>query len=230
MSETSDWVTACDHIMPNVCRPAPVNALRTRATSRPAVPPQRQTLIDSGPRTASATTRIALRIGVFFDGTNNNMLRDRPNSHSNIVSLYDAHLDDRKTHFAYYLPGVGTPFKEIGELTESSEGKSFAMGGEARIHWAMLNLYNAIHRYFYKSDPLQESEMKTLVTQDLSTHFRHATEEKELRRLFYGINRRLINAVQYERPRITPTHLSASPVAPLRRGCFAIGCKGSAVG
>lgn len=72
LSETSDWVTACDHIMPNVCRPAPVNALRTRATSRPAVPPQRQTLIDSGPRTASATTRIALRIGVFFDGTGNN--------------------------------------------------------------------------------------------------------------------------------------------------------------
>jgi hypothetical protein len=58
--------------MPNVCRPAPVNALRTRATSRPAVPPQRQTLIDSGPRVASATTRIALRIGVFFDGTGNN--------------------------------------------------------------------------------------------------------------------------------------------------------------
>ena len=149
-----------------------------------------------------------IHVGVFFDGTNNNMLRDRPNSHSNIVSLYDAHLDDRKTHFAYYLPGVGTPFKEIGELTESSEGKSFAMGGEARIHWAMLNLYNAIHRSFYKSDLLQESEMKTLVTKDLSTYFRHATEEKEARRIFLSINQRLMKAMQYERPRIIQLHLS----------------------
>ena len=149
-----------------------------------------------------------IHVGMFFDGTNNNKDRDKPHSHSNIVSLYDAHIKDQKTHFAYYLPGVGTPFKEIGEMEESSSGKSFASGGEARIHWAMLELYNAISRSFTSYDLMAEDEMKTLVTQDLSTHFRHATEEKELRRLFYGINKRLINAVQYERPRITQMHLS----------------------
>ncbi len=133
----------------------------------------------------------------------------------------------RKTHFAYYLPGVGTPFKEIGELTESSEGKSFAMGGEARIHWAMLNLYNAIHRSFYKSDLLQESEMKILVTKDLSTYFRHAIEEKEVRRIFISINQRLMKAMQYERPRITQLHLSVFgfSCSAAEAVCFAIGFK-----
>ena len=54
-----------------------------------------------------------IHVGVFFDGTNNNMLRDRPNSHSNIVSLYDAHLDDRKTHFAYTCQGSVRPSKKL---------------------------------------------------------------------------------------------------------------------
>ena len=131
-----------------------------------------------------------IHVGVFFDGTNNNMERDKPHSHSNIVSLYDAHIKDQETHFAYYLPGVGTPFREVGEMTESSTGKSFASGGEARIHWAMLQVYNAVHRVFHGGNMLDAHEMKILVTKVLSTHFRHATEEKELRRFFRVINKR----------------------------------------
>lgn len=149
-----------------------------------------------------------IHVGVFFDGTNNNMKRDKPHSHSNIVSLYDAHLDDKKTNFAYYLPGVGTPFEEIGEMEESSSGKSFAKGGEARIHWAMLEIYNAISLSLTKFNLMPEDEMKTLVTKELSTTFRNTPEHRGMLRIFRGINQRLIKATQYERPRITQLHLS----------------------
>jgi hypothetical protein len=41
---------------------------------------------------------------------------------------------------------VGTKFEDIGELKESSKGKSTAMGGDARIHFALIQIYNAVHR------------------------------------------------------------------------------------
>lgn len=138
-----------------------------------------------------------------FDGTNNNMERDKPHSHSNIVSLYDAHIKDQETHFAYYLFGVGTPFREVGEMTESSTGKSFASGGSANS-LGHASGSNAVHRVFHGGNMPDAHEMKILVTKVLSTHFRHATEEKELRRLLYGINRRLINAVRIRAPAYYP--------------------------
>lgn len=47
--------------------------------------------------------------------------------------------------YGFYIQGVGTPFAEIGELTESAEGKAFAKGGQARIIWGLLQVLNAIH-------------------------------------------------------------------------------------
>ena len=115
---------------------------------------------------------IDIRVGIFFDGTNNNMERDRDGkrtglmddskkprviasrqltpaefSHTNIARLYLSHPNIAKGagFFRYYIPGVGTPFKEIGELTESDEGKAFGWGGQARIVWALLQVLNAIH-------------------------------------------------------------------------------------
>jgi Uncharacterized alpha/beta hydrolase domain (DUF2235) len=80
-----------------------------------------------------------IHVGIFFDGTNNNRDRDRPlKGHSNIVSLWDAHKKDRVENFAYYIPGVGTEFREIGEMGESKNGKAFAAGGEQRIHFATI--------------------------------------------------------------------------------------------
>lgn len=89
-----------------------------------------------------------VNVGIFFDGTNNNMDRDRPKlGHSNVVVLYDAYRDDPDNgDFAYYVPGVGTPFEEIGEDIESSDGKSKATGGDARINWALIQLLNSLHR------------------------------------------------------------------------------------
>lgn len=105
-------------------------------------------------------------VGIFFDGTNNNKKRDQekvsdPNKrgHSNVVVLHDAFKDDRKNgYFAYYIPGVGTEFEQIGEKTESSDGKSMAKGGEARLHWAMIQLHNAVNFSVNQRDLVPDSE------------------------------------------------------------------------
>ncbi|WP_426071663.1 phospholipase effector Tle1 domain-containing protein [Janthinobacterium sp. DSP2-3-3] len=135
----------------------------------------------------NAPCNIPVRVGIFFDGTNNNLERDRNGvrtgvldprtkkptpinnvvidsneaSHSNVARLFSAYPGDKTKngYFSYYIPGVGTPFKEIGELTESDEGKAFAKGGQARIIWGLLQVLNAIHRVIYGSDtPLYESD------------------------------------------------------------------------
>jgi hypothetical protein len=99
-----------------------------------------------------------IHVGIFFDGTNNNMERDKiealektndPSkcSHSNVVVLYDTFKDAPKEgYYRFYIPGVGTPFDKIGEKTETPDGKAKATGGDARINWAMLQLLNAMKR------------------------------------------------------------------------------------
>lgn len=118
---------------------------------------------------------IEVNIGLFFDGTNNNMERDKDRvtdvnarSHSNVVVLHDAFASTRKYHYRIYMPGVGTAFPEIGEKTESSEGKALAKGGEARIYWGMVQTINAIHRAVYENEPMvPEENVTTIVTSEL---------------------------------------------------------------
>jgi hypothetical protein len=111
---------------------------------------------------------VPVKIGLFFDGTNNNLKRDRDGervsiggkdvinsgmrlpasecSHSNVARLFEVFQSDRdKGIFSYYIPGVGTRFSEIGEMTETSEGKAFAKGGQARIIYALLQVINSIY-------------------------------------------------------------------------------------
>lgn len=152
-----------------------------------------------------------IHVGIFFDGTDNNMERDKPKTgHSNIVSLYDAHREDRDTHFRYYIPGVGTRFPQIGETTESRTGKSVSAGGEARIHWAMLLVYNALCRASTGFDLMQEAEMAPLVTDrgrgGLATAWRLA--DGKMVAIFSDIQRRLLKAVEGRRPRVVRVNLS----------------------
>lgn len=120
--------------------------------------------------TAQGPCELPIRIGLFFDGTNNNLLRDRygerigtdgnimaaagqeplpepERSHSNVARLFEAYAptDAIKGVFSYYIPGVGTRFKQIGEPKETSEGKAFAKGGEARILLALVQVVNSIY-------------------------------------------------------------------------------------
>ncbi|MCD9087070.1 DUF2235 domain-containing protein [Stenotrophomonas sp. SY1] len=151
-----------------------------------------------------------LHVGVFFDGTNNNMVRDRSNvGHSNIVTLYDAHRLDEVEYFKFYLPGVGTPFPEIGEKGEDSKGKSMARGGEARIHYAMIMLYNAVASSVTGTDLVLEDEAKTLVTdiwKGLKTVYRGGNGK--MIQVFEDIDKRLLERVKEKRPTIARLHLT----------------------
>jgi len=84
MSGKSDWEKACDHVMPHVCRPARPNPSREKRPfakrSDDRQPPvnihrERWEAYEKYGREPAPTpsrTRVALRIGVFFDGTGNN--------------------------------------------------------------------------------------------------------------------------------------------------------------
>lgn len=106
-----------------------------------------------------------LFIGVFFDGTGNNMNDHYPkHGHSNVVRLYNAFPNKPGDgYLRYYIPGVGTPFPEIGELGYSSLGKAIAMGGEQRINWGLIRVYNAVHSFLAGSDLIDDSQAKTIV-------------------------------------------------------------------
>ena len=129
---------------------------------------------------------IPVRIGLFFDGTNNNLARDRYGervgiggqettggaqklpgdqcSHSNVARLFQAFSSNgfEKGVFSYYMPGVGTRFKEIGELTESSKGKAFAKGGLSRIVYALLQTINSIHTVILEGPLFTDKEAGTI--------------------------------------------------------------------
>lgn len=159
-------------------------------------------------------------VGTFFDGTNNNKKRDQEDipdpakrSHSNVVVLHDAFRDDAKNgYFKNYMPGVGTPFEQIGEMTESADGKAMAYGGEARIYWAMIQLYNAIHR-------AAGSRGRPLVTDAEASRYINGSSflatkgmlklPATRRRGFYdGLSKRLRSAIQGRRPSVSAVNLS----------------------
>ncbi|NYS42959.1 hypothetical protein F2S88_29740 [Pseudomonas syringae pv. actinidiae] len=49
-------------------------------------------------------------------------------------------------YFKYYMPGVGTPFAEVGDLDYSTVGLAGAWFGEERINWGLLMLVDALRR------------------------------------------------------------------------------------
>lgn len=96
-------------------------------------------------------------VGIFFDGTGNNLDDDytsRPLEqckHSNIVRLFHTFRDEpKKGYLRYYIPGVGTPFPEIGDLNKylfANRGAAMGERGEDRVLWGLLQLLNAPHQY-----------------------------------------------------------------------------------
>lgn len=107
---------------------------------------------------------VNLAFGFFFDGTNNNLERDRPyHNHSNVARLYLAFpgsdkgeaWPDAKTkyphYFRTYVPGVGTKFDAVGDTGEGEmkkDGLAFAKRGQNRIIWALVDALNHVHDYY----------------------------------------------------------------------------------
>lgn len=116
---------------------------------------------------------IRIHIGVFFDGTGNNQdwvenpsvnwrkglinwWNDKPANtltqlqqrcDSNVARLFRAYPDDFLNGlFPVYIPGVGTPFKEIGEIEPEGLGAAFGAGGDGRINFGLLHVLNSMYR------------------------------------------------------------------------------------
>ena len=113
-----------------------------------------------------------LHISLCFDGTGNNLNNDLylsdPRHPTNIARLFRASIGDgyaggtahssearRLTdaagtgngqYFKYYMPGVGTPFPEVGDLDYGNAGLALASYGEERINWGLLMLIDALRR------------------------------------------------------------------------------------
>ncbi|KJZ42945.1 DUF2235 domain-containing protein [Pseudomonas fluorescens] len=114
-----------------------------------------------------------VHISLFFDGTGNNLNNDlylsNPKHPTNVARLFRASIGDGHaggtTHgsstargltdapgtgngqyFKYYMPGVGTPFAEVGDLDYNLFGLAGASYGEERINWALMMILDALRR------------------------------------------------------------------------------------
>lgn len=86
-----------------------------------------------------------IHYSVFFDGTGNNRQQEMAKpvderALSNIAKLSTAHKDDTsKGIIQQYIPGVGTPYPEIGD-NGGALGMAFGKGGDKRIKKALALL------------------------------------------------------------------------------------------
>ncbi len=112
-------------------------------------------------------------VSLFFDGTGNNKDWKEPglgctqaeaNKHSNVARLYDACMNKREEgFFAHYIPGVGTPFKEIGDYG-GTLGLAAGLRGTHRIHCAILRVLDSVHFNLTQVHLLNDEQMKTVVS------------------------------------------------------------------
>jgi hypothetical protein len=123
------------------------------------------TLPKDGPPSCSGQ----IFVGLFFDGTGNNMKADydtlapEKRRHSNIVKLHQTYDYKKPGHYRFYMPGVGTAFPEIGDKGGSG-GSTFAEYGMHRILWAFTRLLNAPHQFVFNSAQLINDQVsKTLI-------------------------------------------------------------------
>lgn len=113
----------------------------------------------------------SLHISLFFDGTNNNEPYDTniatPAHPTNIAKLFHAttpqNTEANEQGFnSFYMPGVGTPFPEIGTYDYYADGLKYATGGESRINWALIQICNALQHTLTQSF-IPNGTMKTAV-------------------------------------------------------------------
>lgn len=118
-----------------------------------------------------------LDVGIYFDGTGNNMVDDFDNrapqarKHSNVVKLYRAQNKiARLGQFAIYVPGVGTPFPKVDDAFGSIAGGPFAWNGESRIIWAITQLIN-VPKLFVLGEFMFDEDFAAEVARSLSASY-----------------------------------------------------------
>ncbi|MFN3295677.1 T6SS phospholipase effector Tle1-like catalytic domain-containing protein [Caldimonas sp.] len=151
-----------------------------------------------------------VHIGLFFDGTGNNMkldYEDRPphqRKHTYVVKLFLAHrLAPKDGYFRIYLPGVGTPFAEIGD-SGGTRGRAFAHKGEDRITWALLQVLNTVHEYV-RGARLMDDTRTAHIAQTLASIGSPAAQRRTALQTW---QRHLAGALEGQLPRVEQINLS----------------------
>ncbi|WP_233236729.1 DUF2235 domain-containing protein [Bordetella sp. LUAb4] len=137
-----------------------------------------------------------LHVNLFFDGTNNNLhwdikSADKP-THTNVARLYLAcPRDASKGVFSDYIPGVGTPFPEIGEDEFTSQGKAFAKGFGMRVAWGYTRVLNALYTAITERKLLEDKDARELCSlmdsnASASNHALGILDEVKTARNYYG--------------------------------------------
>ena len=129
---------------------APVQLASAAPTTGPSLAEQAAALCARlKDRPLPYTCKVALKIAFFFDGTANNLDADEgTNKQSNVARLFKAYPDDLESQgvYAYYIPGLGTYFREIGDIGDD-DGLTFGKYGDARLSQAMKWLDEAIAKH-----------------------------------------------------------------------------------
>ena len=151
----------------------------------------------------------SLHISLFFDGTNNNDANDTKDNHpTNVAKLYHASIQDEAAkgagYFSYYMPGVGTPFPEIGELDYSSYGLQFATGGEDRINWALVQVASALSFALNNKKEIDRAVAETKIKEmsTWSAPLMTALGQSNRRRTMNGLLAPLQARTELARPRV----------------------------
>lgn len=154
-------------------RPAPLNGERKLNGKEAAQRAKAMKCV----RSKSTECQGQVFVGLFFDGTGNNDLwvekgqtqsQRLRNKHSNVARLFDAHQNEPETGiFRFYMPGVGTPFKDINDSTEvlyDNLGMGFGYRGADRINYGIVSILNAVSRYLTGGPLLGREETGGLAT------------------------------------------------------------------
>ncbi len=153
-------------------RPAPLDGKRALSVGEASQRAKAMACV----RAKSTQCQGQVHVGLFFDGTGNNRnwVEDGQdatqfvrNKHSNVARLFDAYsFEPESGFFRYYMPGVGTPFKEIGDTSKfwyDFPGMGMGYMGADRINWGITSIFNAVHAYLYGSDLLNQTQQRALV-------------------------------------------------------------------
>ena len=158
-------------------RPVPLNGQRVLSSKEAA----QRAMAMKCVRSKSTECQGQVFVGLFFDGTGNNdkwveegqtQTQRARNKHSNVARLFDAHVVEPESGiYRYYIPGVGTPFKEINDTAEwqyDNLGMGFGFKGADRINYGITSLLNAVHLYL-TGVPLLSTDAQKILVNAIST-------------------------------------------------------------
>lgn len=165
----------------------------------------------------STTCQGQVWVSLFFDGTGNNRDWQEPgksatqlqrNGHSNVARLFDAHPNEPANGlFRFYIPGVGTPFEDIGD-SGGMRGSGMGLRGADRINWGILQIFNAVNRTLVGTPLIERDQLKT-ITSNMSSAISALGFEGPYRRMILNNwEQKLASVVQSQQKKVTQINLA----------------------